>query len=212
MCVVIATFGMVATGKHHRFGEIMNETFLDKYQISSARAPWWDYGNAGVYFITICTDTRKHHFGGIENNTMHLSPCGRLADLFWRRIPDHSNFAVLGRHVVMPNHVHGILHVLDGSVPCPRSVGNVMSEISPQADSVSAIIRSYKSAVTRQAHRLGFDFAWQSRFYDHIIRDEGEYSRIEQYIANNVSAWGRMRNGDREFSLVGHDSLTSDDL
>jgi hypothetical protein len=45
-----------------------------------------------------------------------------------------------------------------------------MSNISPKSNSISAIVRSYKSAVTKHAHRLGFDFAWQNRFYDHIIR------------------------------------------
>jgi putative transposase len=188
----------------------MNETFLDRYQISSARAAWWDYSNAGAYFITICTDARKHFFGRIENNSMLLSPCGTLAEVFWRRIPDHSKFAVLGRYVVMPNHIHGILHVADGRVPRPRSVDNVMSGISPQANSVSVIVRSYKSAVTRQAQHLGFDFAWQPRFYDRIIRDEDEYSRIEQYIVDNVSTWGRNDHGDNEFSIVGHDSPHTD--
>ncbi len=195
MCGVIATVRMVATGKRHQFGVIMGETFRNRYQISSARASWWDYGNAGAYFITICTDARKHHFGKIENNTMHLSPCGVLADVCCRKISDDSKFAATGKYVVMPNHVHGILHVLEGSVPCPRRVGNFMSEISPQANSVSAIIRSYKSAVTRQAHRLGFDFAWQPRFYDRIIRDDRAYQRIEQYIVDNVSSW--RQNGNR---------------
>ena len=179
---------MVATGKHNRFGEIMKEKFRNKYRIDSARASWWDYSTAGAYFITICTKYGTPHFGKIRNNKMHLSPCGVLADEFWRQIPDHSKFAAIGCHVVMPNHVHGILHVLEGSPPSPRREGDAMSEISPQANSVSAIIRSYKSAVTRQAHRLGLDFAWQPRFYDHIIRDDGEYERIAMYIANNVSA------------------------
>jgi putative transposase len=56
-------------------------------------------------------------------------------------------------------------------------------------NTVSSIIGSYKSAVTKLAHRAGFEFAWQSRFYDHIIRDEKSFYRITQYIRNNPTNW-----------------------
>lgn len=56
-------------------------------------------------------------------------------------------------------------------------------------NSLSSIIGSYKSAVSKHAHRLGFDFAWQSRFHDHIIRNEESYYRIMEYIVNNPKQW-----------------------
>lgn len=56
-------------------------------------------------------------------------------------------------------------------------------------NSLSSIIGSYKSVVTRHANRLGLPFAWQSRFYDHIIRDAEEFERIQNYIANNPKNW-----------------------
>ncbi len=58
---------------------------------------------------------------------------------------------------------------------------------------ISSIIGSYKSAVTKHAHRLGFDFAWQSRFYDHIIRDEESYNRIVNYIIENPIKWNENK-------------------
>ena len=64
-----------------------------------------------------------------------------------------------------------------------------MAAISPKSASVSTIIRSYKSAVTKQTHRLGCTFEWQPRFHDHIIRDEVEYRRISYYIETNVENW-----------------------
>lgn len=66
----------------------------------------------------------------------------------------------------------------------------LMSAISPKSDSISAIVRSYKSAVTKHANRSGFDFKWQSRFHDHIIRDEKSYITISDYISNNPEKWG----------------------
>ena len=60
------------------------------------------------------------------------------------------------------------------------------------ANSISSMVRNYKSAVTKYARRLGFsDFAWQSRFYDHIIRNEESYHTISNYIINNPMNWNK---------------------
>ena len=64
-----------------------------------------------------------------------------------------------------------------------------MAAISPKPNTVSTIIRSYKSAVTKHANRLGFPNGWQTRFYDHIIRDDAEYQRISNYINDNPANW-----------------------
>jgi hypothetical protein len=64
-----------------------------------------------------------------------------------------------------------------------------MSNISPKSNSISTIVRSYKSAVTKHAHRLGFDFAWQTRFHDHIIRNGESFEKISNYIINNPVNW-----------------------
>jgi REP element-mobilizing transposase RayT len=63
-------------------------------------------------------------------------------------------------------------------------------------NTLSSIVGSYKSAVTKHAHRLKYDFAWQSRFHDHIIRDERSYENIRNYIINNPANWV----GDKFFS------------
>ncbi len=54
---------------------------------------------------------------------------------------------------------------------------------------VSSIIGSYKAAVTRHCRRLDYDFNWQERFYDHIIRNEHSFKRIAEYIYNNPKTW-----------------------
>jgi putative transposase len=56
-------------------------------------------------------------------------------------------------------------------------------------NTVSSIIGGYKSAVSKHAHRIGFEFQWQERFWDHVIRDAGEFERINRYIRNNPSNW-----------------------
>lgn len=78
------------------------------------------------------------------------------------------------------------------SPPSPASQNpknELMATISPKSGSVSTIIRSYKSAVSKHAHRMGFDFAWQTRFHDHIIRDGESFQRIQSYIRENPMKW-----------------------
>ena len=64
-----------------------------------------------------------------------------------------------------------------------------MAHISPKSNTISTIIRSYKSAVTKHANRLGIENGWQSRFHDHIVRNDAEYQRINDYIETNPLNW-----------------------
>jgi hypothetical protein len=69
-----------------------------------------------------------------------------------------------------------------------------MSSIAPKAGSLSAIIRSYKSAVRYWGNRNNFPiFAWQTRFHDRIIRNERELNAIRVYIENNPANWDKDR-------------------
>ena len=68
-----------------------------------------------------------------------------------------------------------------------------MVNISPKKGSVSAIIGSYKSAVTRESRSTSSDFGWQANYYDRIIRDYKEYLRIEEYIHHNPENWNLDR-------------------
>ena len=62
--------------------------------------------------------------------------------------------------------------------------------------SLGAIIGSYKSAVTKIANRTLDDppsFIWQSRYHDHIIRNEREFNMIRQYVLSNPARWNDDR-------------------
>jgi len=60
-------------------------------------------------------------------------------------------------------------------------------------NSVSSIIGSYKSAVTKHARRLGYAFEWQRLYYDHLIQNENSFYHISNYIKNNVKKWEEDR-------------------
>ena len=64
-----------------------------------------------------------------------------------------------------------------------------MASISPKPGALSTIIRSYKSVVTKHARKIHVDFAWQSRFHDHIIRNDKSFHNIAAYIGNNPANW-----------------------
>lgn len=186
----------------------MTDKFQNKYRISSARAPFWDYGCTAAYFVTICTQDRKCYFGDVVDGKMNLSGIGIIADVLWHEIKNHTQNVELEQFVVMPNHIHGILIINndndDGtthSVETTHALSLQQQSLPQQTigqkrfqhqgkNTLSSIIGSYKSAVTKHAHRLGFDFAWQSRFHDHIIRNEQSFQTIADYIANNPLKWG----------------------
>ena len=41
-----------------------------------------------------------------------------------------------------------------------------------------------------EQRKINSGFGWQTRFHDHIIRDDEEYQRIANYIENNPTNWG----------------------
>jgi REP element-mobilizing transposase RayT len=184
--------------------------FKNRYRIASARAEWWDYGQDAPYFITCCSEGRQHLFGEIRNGRMELSPAGAVADVLWHQIPFHFPDWELDEFVVMPNHIHGVL--IKNSVTGQNSdldivetghhhvveTGHALSLPqrrfqNPGKNTLSTVIGSYKSSVTKNVRRMGIPFGWQSRFHDHIIRGPGEFLRITQYIANNVAKWSKDR-------------------
>ena len=182
----------------------MTDKFRNKYRVPSTRLQNWDYRSPGAYYITICTHNRECCFGELIDEKMILSHIGIVADILWYQILRISKNIQLGPFVVMPNHVHGILIITENveEIHSNNDIVNdnttffkneYMSKISPKKNSVSAIIRSYKSAITYHVHRLGFGFQWQPRFYDYIIRDEIIFQRIAKYIRDNPANWEKDR-------------------
>lgn len=175
----------------------------------------YDYASDGWYFVTICTHERECYFGKIETQIMYLSDVGIQAELMWNEIPKHFPMAELGEFVVMPNHIHGIIgidntkkcnDVVCVDIACTDVACNIstaspsvhdakikneyMASISPKPGTLSAMLRSYKSAVTKWCNDNHIsNFAWHSRFHDHVIRNQEEFDRIENYILNNVANW-----------------------
>lgn len=190
----------------------MPDKFRNKYRIPSARLENWNYGSNAIYFVTICTNNRVKYFGEIvktqdfasSQKTMQLSEIGTIAQKCWVEIPNHFPFVELGEFIVMPNHVHGII-IIDkplndigdtnaivetqnfASLPEPKPDNH--NKFGPQSKNLASIIRGFKIGVTKFARNNKIEFDWQSRFHDHIIRNDESFQRISDYIINNPSKW-----------------------
>ena len=87
--------------------------FRNKYRIGSIRYRGFDYSSPGKYFITICTKNKLPYFGKIENGIMILSDPGLIANKCWQEIPNHFPFIELDEFFIMPDHLHGIIIIIE---------------------------------------------------------------------------------------------------
>ena len=138
---------------------------------------------------------------------IQLSPIGLFLAEKIKNITSHCPYAEIPLFIVMPNHWHAIVlidsdktlyirrndigtHVETGHAPSlQRQTSIQMQTIDSFKGWLSVAVGSIKSAVTKFAHENNNDFAWQTRFHDHIIRDQNEMNRIADYIENNIETW-----------------------
>lgn len=83
--------------------------FKNKYRVESLRLKNWDYSSNGKYFITINTQNSKNYFGKIINKKVILNNIGKIAEKYWKEIPNKFQNAIIDEFIIMPNHIHGII-------------------------------------------------------------------------------------------------------
>ena len=132
---------------------------------------------------------------------MQLLDIGKIALKYWQQIPKHFPFVLLDEYIIMPNHIHGIL-VIDKPVETQNfaSLRNG-NKFGPQSRNLASIIRGSKIGVKKWAITHNFDFFWQPRYYDHIIRNEESLNRIRQYIRQNPLKWLEDRNNPEDLYM-----------
>ncbi|MFY0684684.1 MAG: hypothetical protein JXR20_09035, partial [Balneola sp.] len=79
----------------------------------SIRLQGYDYSRPGFYFITICTQNMQHIFGDVIDGEMVLNEFGNIALGFWDQIDLRYPNTWIHEFIVMPNHVHGIIEILN---------------------------------------------------------------------------------------------------
>jgi len=168
----------------------MEEKFRNKYRISSARLTGWDYGSHGLYFVTICTKDRGGYFGEIADvetkgiASLQVSEIGAVAQDSWLRIPQFHPYVELDEFVIMPDHIHGILFINK-----PGKETWELNKFGSQSKNLASIIRGYKSSIKKYSTLNDIEFCWQPGYYDRVIRNDLEHSRIRNYIYDNPQNW-----------------------
>ncbi len=179
----------------------------------SIRLKGYDYSQAGFYFITICCHDRVCLFGkivGVENNEspkMVLNDAGKIANECWMEIPKHFPNSVLYEHIIMPNHIHGIIELKSEPVgandysPNKNVINDVngandynrandYSPLRSPSKTIGSIVRGFKIGVTKWfRNNTDYKTIWQRNYHEHIICNEQSYQTISQYIINNPAKW-----------------------
>ena len=168
----------------------------------SIRLPGYDYSQPGAYFVTICTRGRECVLGEVRSGEMVHSPMGLVLVEEWTRSASIRREIALDTFVVMPNHLHGIVFILEDAspagvvgahgrapLPMPSSTDlNARGIADRKPRCLGSFIAGYKAAVTKRINELrGTSGAgvWQRNYYEHVIRDEEDLRRIREYIAHN---------------------------
>ncbi len=147
------------------------------------RLPDYNYSSCGGYFVTICTKNKRYLFGDIIDGCIELSKIGIIIKDCWLNIPKHFEEVLLDEYVIMPNHIHGIIFIHKG---IQEDSGEKRS-----AQRLFNLIGSFKSVCTKFVNKniSGNNFMWQKSFYEHVIRNDQDLYKIQEYIVNNPLQW-----------------------
>jgi REP element-mobilizing transposase RayT len=158
----------------------------------SLRLKDYDYTQPGPYFVTTVTRGRECLFGEVVNGKMDLNGFGQIIEETWLWLGSQYQYVELGKFVVMPNHIHGIVSIgdfpgRDGSRPVPTG-GYESTRIKP----LGQLIGAFKTVSAKRinlARGTPGTRVWQQDFYERIIRDEKALDLIHRYIAANPVNW-----------------------
>ena len=190
---------------------------MNKYpQRKSHRLKEYNYTQSGYYYVTICAYDRNLLFGQISKPVgaqravpvtiqnkrpesipeININQYGKIVQEEWENTQRLRNNVKLDEYIIMPNHVHGIIilkntNALHNITDTARRVPTGLFG-KPVPESLSTIIRSFKSAVSKRVNQLRQTITppiWQRSFYDHVIRTDTSLKNIRNYIINNPKTW-----------------------
>ena len=190
----------------------------------SIRLKGYDYSQTGLYFITICCQNRACLFGEIPVGAdlrvcpapkTILNDAGIMIESEWLKLPERFINIELHEYIVMPNHFHAILQIVGAALVVAQN-NTVAQNDNPKGQpqgiaptgkkTVGDMIGAFESITTVEyIHGVKNDDwqrfdgkLWQRNYWEHIIRNQNEYQRISEYIANNPMKWDRdkLNGGD----------------
>jgi len=170
----------------------------DRQNRRSIRLQGYDYSQAGAYFVTICTQDHVCLPGDIVEGEMILNDPGRIVNQVWIDMPCHYDNIEIGNFIIMPNHFHGIVHITApvGAIhELPVQIHELPLQMTKEQRRkmiLPRIIGRFKmqsSKKINQIRQIPGQKCWQRNYYEHIIRNDADYQRINEYIKNNPLKW-----------------------
>ncbi len=79
----------------------------------SIRLRGYDYSLAGLYFLTLCAQDRRCLFGDVVDGVVRLNALGEIVAREWMHTADIRPEMKLDAYVIMPNHLHGLVRIID---------------------------------------------------------------------------------------------------
>ncbi len=148
----------------------------------------YDYSSDGAYFLTVCAFHHKCIFssivgGGVLDAPLcELSSLGKVIEANLLTVIKRYHHLILDHYVIMPNHIHILLHTCGASrTPLPTS-----PPVNRKANAViPALIGTWKRFSQKEAGCLLF----QRSYYDHVIRNEHDFFVHWDYIEHNPARW-----------------------
>ncbi len=141
----------------------------------SIRLPGFHYRGRASYFVTTCTSRRARVLARVAEGCSLPTPLGGVVLRQWQAIETRDPAIRLDEMVVMPDHVHGILHFgMAARVTLPR------------------VVAWFKGTVVVNARRNGlWDQAplWQRGYFERVIRTQQQMDRTRVYIRANPTNW-----------------------
>ncbi|MCI0454365.1 MAG: transposase [Candidatus Dadabacteria bacterium] len=170
----------------------------DKRHRRSIRLKGYDYTHVGAYFVTICTQNRECLFGEVVDGEMQLNETGQVVADCWQWLGKQYPYIVMDEWTVMPNHLHGIIVIVDKE--CRGGSRTAPTEVKRKP--LGRLIGAFKTISTKRINEMRGtpgESVWQRNYYEHIIRDEETLNLIRQYVTENHLNWAL----DRENTLCG---------
>jgi REP element-mobilizing transposase RayT len=158
-----------------------------KHHRKSTRLKGYDYASMGYYFITVNSKDKRCIFGEIKDGIMYPTILGRIIEEEWKITGEIRKNIILHEYVVMPNHFHALVEICYS-----ENKENIPGEFKAPAFTLSALVRSFKGAVTRRNNALEIGNkkgVWHRNFDDRIIRDSRGLLNVKKYIKDNVKNW-----------------------
>jgi REP element-mobilizing transposase RayT len=179
----------------------------EKHHRRSIRLRGYDYRLPGAYFVTICSYRWRCLFGEVIEGQMVPNAYGTVVHDEWCQSAKIRQEIRLDEFVVMPNHVHGIVVIIDdvgatGWSPVGGATGRSPLHVrpGPPPRSLGSFIAGFKSATTHRINGIRDTPGtpvWQRNYYEHIIRTEDECDEVRTYIQENPLRWDLDENHPR---------------